>query len=229
MVSIRAIATFQALHDYLRPRVSGLLSSTTSRLSGMLAALAASGLAPGAASRALAGESLFSGLSRTLEGATASSSSPEADSGARRRRSLRLSAKKTAGSQNAEASDDEAATTEVAESSQPAPVVPEISESQLGSSIAENASAEVAMDEHDSEFAAEFTDDEVDVDAEVLYSLFSAFQDSNSNGTQVFEEESDPDNSVSEKTITVSVGEGKSSTPNYVQSVLTTGQMVQKS
>ena len=40
-MSIHAIATFQALHDYLRPRVAGLLSS--SRLSGMFAALAASG------------------------------------------------------------------------------------------------------------------------------------------------------------------------------------------
>ncbi|KAH9172968.1 hypothetical protein EDB89DRAFT_1961917 [Lactarius sanguifluus] len=39
VVSIHAIATFQALHDYLRPRVSGLMFSG-SRLSGMLAALA---------------------------------------------------------------------------------------------------------------------------------------------------------------------------------------------
>ncbi|KAF7313386.1 Ubiquitin-protein ligase [Mycena chlorophos] len=42
VVSIHAIATFQALHDYLRPRVAGLLG-TGSRLSGMLAALANSG------------------------------------------------------------------------------------------------------------------------------------------------------------------------------------------
>lgn len=42
VVSIHAIATFQALHDYLRPRVSGLIGGS-SRLSGMLAALAASG------------------------------------------------------------------------------------------------------------------------------------------------------------------------------------------
>jgi E3 ubiquitin-protein ligase TRIP12 len=41
VVSIHPIVTFQALHDYLRPRVAGLLSS--SRLSGMFAALAASG------------------------------------------------------------------------------------------------------------------------------------------------------------------------------------------
>jgi E3 ubiquitin-protein ligase TRIP12 len=42
VVSIHAIATFQALHDYLRPRVSGILSGS-SRLSSMLAALAAAG------------------------------------------------------------------------------------------------------------------------------------------------------------------------------------------
>ncbi|EIW79108.1 hypothetical protein CONPUDRAFT_59237 [Coniophora puteana RWD-64-598 SS2] len=42
VVSIHAIATFQALNDYLRPRVAGLMSNN--RLSGMLAALAASGL-----------------------------------------------------------------------------------------------------------------------------------------------------------------------------------------
>ena len=40
VVSIHAIATFQALHDYLRPRVAGILPSG-SRLSGMLAALSA--------------------------------------------------------------------------------------------------------------------------------------------------------------------------------------------
>jgi E3 ubiquitin-protein ligase TRIP12 len=45
VVSIHAIATFQALHDYLRPRVAGLLLGG-SRLSGILAALAASGFEP---------------------------------------------------------------------------------------------------------------------------------------------------------------------------------------
>jgi E3 ubiquitin-protein ligase TRIP12 len=43
VVSIHAIATFQALHDYLRPRVSGLFLEGP-RISSMLAALAASGL-----------------------------------------------------------------------------------------------------------------------------------------------------------------------------------------
>ena len=39
IVSIHAIATFQALHDYLRPRVAGIMPGTY-RLSSMLAALA---------------------------------------------------------------------------------------------------------------------------------------------------------------------------------------------
>ena len=55
IVSIHAIATFQALNDYLRPRISGLhpgmMSGSGSRLSGMLAALAASGLTPGSLGR----------------------------------------------------------------------------------------------------------------------------------------------------------------------------------
>ncbi|KAJ7670440.1 hypothetical protein B0H17DRAFT_1209311 [Mycena rosella] len=42
VISIHAIATFQALHDYLCPRIAGLLGGGA-RLSGMLAALAASG------------------------------------------------------------------------------------------------------------------------------------------------------------------------------------------
>ncbi|KAH9004468.1 hypothetical protein EDB86DRAFT_2883363 [Lactarius hatsudake] len=73
VVSIHAIATFQALHDYLRPRVSGLMFSG-SRLSGMLAALA--GVTSGA---------LPAGPSATVE----------------RRRSQRLSAKSAAAASEA--------------------------------------------------------------------------------------------------------------------------------
>ena len=42
VVSIHAIATFQALHDYLRPRVAGLIGGS-SRLSSMLSAIAGLG------------------------------------------------------------------------------------------------------------------------------------------------------------------------------------------
>jgi E3 ubiquitin-protein ligase TRIP12 len=55
VVSIHAVATFQALHDYLRLRASGLLSSG-SRPSGMLVALAVSGFGPGATYRTIADE-----------------------------------------------------------------------------------------------------------------------------------------------------------------------------
>lgn len=171
VVSIHAIATFQALHDYLRPRVSGLLSSS-SRLSGMLAALAASGLAPSAASRALAGDSLFSGgtvAAAAREAATASSSFPDANTGVHRRRSLRLSAKKSANSVNADASEDDAAVNDANEASEAVPAASKVSDTQLSPSMPDNASAETVLDEPDAEFAADFTDDEVDVDAEVIY------------------------------------------------------------
>lgn len=52
IASIHASATFQALNDYLRPRVSGLLAGIGGlRLSGMLAALTASGIPTGLLSR----------------------------------------------------------------------------------------------------------------------------------------------------------------------------------
>ncbi|KAG8976344.1 Ubiquitin fusion degradation protein 4, partial [Tulasnella sp. 427] len=57
-VSIHAIATFQALHDYLRPRVAGVGPGSSS-LSGVLAAFAA---AAGIPTSALAGRRLPGGL-----------------------------------------------------------------------------------------------------------------------------------------------------------------------
>lgn len=98
VVSIHAIATFQALHDYLRPRISGLLNS-----SRIFAALTGSLSSPSS--------------SRAQPPAESSTKPPETstgDSGPTRRRSLRLSAKKDA-QNNAEAgktSDDAIATTE---------------------------------------------------------------------------------------------------------------------
>ncbi|KAI0730615.1 hypothetical protein C8Q76DRAFT_644034 [Earliella scabrosa] len=176
VVSIHAIATFQALHDYLRPRVSGLLSST-SRLSGMLAALAASGLAPPSSrfglpeitSRAAAPES---------SGAASSSAS---GTGVNRRRSLRLSAKKTSTAGDTGTEPPQSAASTTGESTAPAPSEPAESEAP------EPAPSETVV--NDDEFAADFTDDEVDVDAEVI------------------EEDDDLDNSMADKTINVSVGE----------------------
>ena len=68
-VSIHAIATFQALHDYLRPRVSSQGLPPGSRISGMLAAFAAAaGIPPGALSRppnSTAGQSVAGSSSTT--------------------------------------------------------------------------------------------------------------------------------------------------------------------
>ena len=103
-VSIHAIATFQALHDYLRPRVARI-SPGGSRLSGMLAAFAASaGLPPGVLDRALGSPSSSSlaipppapiPANSSAPGPSGSSSSapPKPDG---RRRSLRLSKKDSA-------------------------------------------------------------------------------------------------------------------------------------
>lgn len=91
VVSIHAIATFQALHDYLRPRVAGVMSSSGSRLSGMLAALAASALAA-SGSRPPIPESAQSSSALTI-GTNINSSGSTADSALSRRRSTRLNAK----------------------------------------------------------------------------------------------------------------------------------------
>ena len=89
VVSIHAIATFQALHDYLRPRVAGILgggsSLASSRLSGMLSALSAFGRAQAQAS----------GSSEPASQPAAESSS-SASTTVARRRSQRLSAKSAA-------------------------------------------------------------------------------------------------------------------------------------
>ena len=80
VVSIHAIATFQALHDYLRPRISGLLNSSRifAALTGSLSSASSSRPQPPA------------------EGSTRPSETGTNDSGPTRRRSLRLSAKKDA-------------------------------------------------------------------------------------------------------------------------------------
>ena len=98
VVSIHAIATFQALHDYLRPRISGLLNSSRifAALTGSLSSASSSRAQPPA------------------ESSTKPSETSTNESGPTRRRSLRLSAKKDA-QNNAEAgktSNDATATAE---------------------------------------------------------------------------------------------------------------------
>ena len=171
VVSIHAIATFQALHDYLRPRVAGLLSGG-SRLSGMLAALAASGFGPG--SSQTAAEELRQSVSASNVTAptptAAETSTPARSSSASviaRRRSQRLSAKKagTSGSENnAEPTGaPEAASSDAVASDAPISDPPV---SHAGASSTDTAASETLV--HDSGFAADFTDDEVDAEASLL-------------------------------------------------------------
>ncbi|KAG6833243.1 hypothetical protein H0H87_009864 [Tephrocybe sp. NHM501043] len=146
VVSIHAIATFQALHDYLRPRVAGLLSGG-SRLQGMLAALAGfTGASPEANST--------SPSSNPPSAPSAEGNSPSAST-VGRRRSQRLSAK------NAPASDTRMDTD---------PPVPAAGGSvaqpnaEAGPSHAEASPSDALLDP---ELHAEFTDDD-EIDADVF-------------------------------------------------------------
>ncbi|KAJ7252448.1 hypothetical protein C8J57DRAFT_1077385 [Mycena rebaudengoi] len=171
VVSIHAIATFQALHDYLRPRVAGLLGSG-SRLSGMLAALAASGFNGSAsASHTPAAEAPPPPPPPAAPAESSSAGASASGSTLARRRSQRLSAK------NASAPEGDAASD--------APVAGSSSDGAAASSLDAAPPSGII----DSEMAAEFTDDEEEVDAEV------------------FDEDVDPDNSISDKTVTLSVAE----------------------
>ncbi|TFK51850.1 hypothetical protein OE88DRAFT_1679337 [Heliocybe sulcata] len=189
VVSIHAIATFQALHDYLRPRVAGIMGGS-SRLSGMLAALAASGLSPGFTGRAL-------GEPRTPQPAEASSISTSnaqpgsstgqqaSESTVARRRSLRLSAKKQGGPTAEAGALDAASDAGVAESTAPSEPPVSVASATAASSTGEPAPSDTLVNEEE-EFAADFTDEEVDA--------------------EVFDEEMDQDHTgAEEKTVTLSV------------------------
>jgi E3 ubiquitin-protein ligase TRIP12 len=81
-VSIHAIATFQALNDYLRPRVSSQGLPPGSRISGMLAAFAAAaGIPSSALSRppnSTAGQSVAGSSSTTDDASTATATTSTA-------------------------------------------------------------------------------------------------------------------------------------------------------
>jgi E3 ubiquitin-protein ligase TRIP12 len=159
VVSIHAIATFQALHDYLRPRVAGLLSS--GRLSGMLAALAASGFSPGSSSRSIAEE--LRQPPPIIKAAPESSTATAASSSIGRRRSLRLSAK-IAGTSSV--SNGETNPSQVAAGDTESDHSTHLPASTRSGFPAEAATSDTVVD---SELQAEFTDDEVD--AEVTLSF----------------------------------------------------------
>ncbi|KAF9269117.1 hypothetical protein L218DRAFT_1040523 [Marasmius fiardii PR-910] len=176
VVSIHAIATFQALHDYLRPRVAGGIGSSSSRLSGMLAALAASGF-PGPSSR-LSGESSQPDIPTPPASSSVSGPAETPSATIARRRSQRLSAKKASNPNNDDSADSTTfPPTEPIASTSTAPPEP----STEGPAASEVAPSETLV--------ADFTDDEDEVDAEV------------------FDDDMDPDNSISDKTVTLSVAE----------------------
>ncbi|KDR80639.1 hypothetical protein GALMADRAFT_240990 [Galerina marginata CBS 339.88] len=183
VVSIHAIATFQALHDYLRPRVAGLLSSG-SRLSGMFAALAASGLV-GSTSKPPGGDDAPAPPRPNAPAESSSAASASSAPVVQRRRSQRLA------KQGVASSSSDNVTTAMEEGDSSASAIPSLSGPQSSetpvnpSAVAEPTPSDTVVDD---ELQADFTDDE-EIDAEV------------------FEDDVDPDNPVSEKTITLSVVE----------------------
>ncbi|KAF9461243.1 hypothetical protein BDZ94DRAFT_1196596 [Collybia nuda] len=181
VVSIHAIATFQALHDYLRPRVAGLLNSG-SRLSGMLAALAASGFT-GSSSR---GDDLPPPpkipASLPAESSTTAASASTPIIG--RRRSQRLSAKNASATDSIIEGESTTISSNVQSNTSEPSSLPQESLPEPGPSNVETAPSDTVVD---SDLHADFTDDEVDAD--------------------VFDDEVEPDISVSDKTITLSVAE----------------------
>ena len=185
MVSIHAIATFQALHDYLRPRVAGLLSS--SRLSGMFAALAASGFV-GSTSKP-ASEDSSKAAKPSDSGAESSATAAPA---IQRRRSQRLSAKQAGSSSGEAATEMNGDSALLMDASTSATVAVSDASSTLDTVLAPVGPA-LGNNVIDTGLSADFTDDDDD-DDEV--------------DAEVFDDEVDPDTSLSEKTVTVSVVEG---------------------
>ena len=177
IVSIHAIATFQALHDYLRPRVAGLLSSG-SRLSGMLAALAASA----STSRSGVGD-IQPAKPPTVPPVENSSSASTSGSASTivRRRSQRLSAKNASPPVGGAATSTDLPATTSAMAESLGMTVPEAAPSATIETTPSHTVVDTGLE-------ADFTDDEIDAD--------------------VFDDEVDPDNSVSDKTVTLSVVEG---------------------
>lgn len=169
VVSIHAIATFQALHDYLRPRVSALLSGG-SRLSGMFAALATSGLGPGSISRMTTEEPRQLTSTRNAAVPSAEAGVTVASSTVTRRRSQRLSAKKGSSDTGNHADSTAAPEAILSRTVPPDALLPEPPmryPSALATSGPEAALSENLV--HDSGFIDEFTDE---IDAEVCFYLF---------------------------------------------------------
>ena len=81
----------------------------------------------------------------------------------------------------------------------------DLAEGDSVASAVEPAPSETVV--NDDEFTADFTDEEVDVDAEVC-GIIAGHRFELTRTNQVIEEDDDPDNSIADKTINVSVDEG---------------------
>jgi E3 ubiquitin-protein ligase TRIP12 len=161
VVSIHAIATFQALNDYLRPRITGLM--TTGGLSGMLAALAASGFGP--ASSRNPPETLTQ-PSKPAESSNAPKAASEipatGSSEVGRRRSLRLSAKNSGSSVDK----NEGGTATVLTAGAP-------SASTSSAPAPHSTAHRMETLIQDSELVSDFTDDEVDAEVILINQAYS--------------------------------------------------------
>lgn len=158
VVSIHAIATFQALNDYLRPRITGMMSS--GRLSNMLAALAASGFGPGTASRTLPDhEPSQAMIAPAVHPPSLSSDVPLPPNEVRRRRSQRLSVKNGTSGSVGTVSDHAS--------------LPTASSASALDSISREEEPLV----QESGFATEFTDDEVDAEVRFNFSSDESYFD----------------------------------------------------
>ncbi|KAF8449163.1 hypothetical protein L210DRAFT_3609574 [Boletus edulis BED1] len=160
VVSIHAIATFQALNDYLRPRVAGTMSS--GRLSNMLAALAASGFGPATASRAPPDhEASQATIAPAVHPPSSSSDAPLPSNEVRRRRSQRLSVKNgTSGSFSVVSDNASSATTSSASASDSISRREEalVQESGLTTELTDDeVDAEVFEEDEDGDLAADKT------------------------------------------------------------------------
>ena len=169
VVSIHAIATFQALNDYLRPRLSGILSS--SRFSHMLAALAAG---------RTSAEALFgagsSELPRLPDLQAANGQANQELKRPERRRSQRLSAKASTTSlaekANAEQPGPSVAPPSVASTATVTSAPNAASEAAKIDAILDGAGSETAINDDGDESPAEFMGGELD--AEVIYIQISS-------------------------------------------------------
>lgn len=185
VVSIHAIATFQALNDYLRPRLSGLLSSISgSRFSGMLAALTGGRFPAALLGGAPDGSAPAPANPPAPEPAAANNTSAAAEgSKAERRRSLRLSAKASVNSL-ADKADAQAAagsagmappsvasTSTAVTASQ---ALQKEKETGREENVADGGRSETAVNDEDDDLPGDFMD--ADVDAEVSLLLASMLE-----------------------------------------------------